>query len=115
MKSDVETPDNFEEYRVELEDVFLIIDAIQDKLSEHRLKNLKTITMLASFKLGIRIMPEDFAMKLFNNLFTGLNAIYQLAGFKKLSKDKDFGGAKDFFRNTVIEEIKSGKLFKFDF
>lgn len=115
MTDEIETPEKFEEYEVDLDDVFLIIDAIHEKLSEHRMRNLKNIALLGSFKLGIRVMPEAFALTLFNNLFTGLNAVYQLAGFKKLSSDKDFKGAKDFFRNTVIQQIKSGKLFKFDF
>lgn len=105
------TPIDFTEYKIELDDIFLILDAINNQWKKNKRENFKFIILLGSFKLAIRAMPEDFVIIIFNNLFKGIDTIYQMAGFRKLSKDGDFTGAKDFFRKTVIRQIESGELF----
>lgn len=107
-------PVDFKEYKIELDDIFLILDAIQEQWKKNRLANAKFLFLLASFKLALRAMPEKFITIIFNNLFKGVDVIYQMSAFRKLEKDGNFVGAKNFFRETVIAQIKSGELFNLE-
>jgi len=108
------SPDKYKEYKIELDDIFLILDAINNQWKKNKTGNFKFILLLASFKLAIRAMPEKFVTIIFNNLFKGVDTIYQMGTFRQLADDKDFVGAKNFFRETVIRQIESGELFNLD-
>jgi len=110
----LKTPIDFKEYKIELEDIFLILNAITDQWKKNRRENLKFLILMGSFKLALKAMPEKFVVIIFNNLFQGVNTIYELSAFRKLSEDKDFKGAKDFFRQTIIKKIESGELFNLE-
>jgi len=93
-------------------DLFLILDAMSEQWKKSRWKNADYILAINSIKLGMHCQSDRAIEKIFGDMIHAVNALQQLGAFKELAEDENLDDRIEFFRDRLIQEIKSGKFFK---
>ena len=110
-KSKPFNPDNF---KLEKEDLVLILKAIEDRWKGNFIKNGKYLFAAKAMKAGIMLTSDDVVSKVWSDVLTCVNAMMALNDLTQLSEDTGFTrGRKNVIcmRENLLEKIKSGELF----
>lgn len=93
-------------------DLFLILDAMSEQWKKSRWKNADYLLAINSIKLGMHCQSDRAIEKIFGDMIHAVTALQQLGAFTELKEDESMDDKIEFFRDRLIEEIKSGKFFK---
>lgn len=93
-------------------DLFLILNAMGDQWKKNRWKNADYILAINSIKMGMHMQSDRAIEKIFGDMIHAVSALQQLGAFTELKEDENLDKRIAFFRDRLIEEIKSGKFFK---
>lgn len=89
----------------------MILDAMSDQWKKNRIKNADYIFAVSSIKMGMHIQSDRAVEKIFGDMIHAVNALEQLGAFTELQEDEHMDDRIKFFRDKLIEEIKSGNFF----
>lgn len=94
------------------QDLFMILNAMGDQWKKHRIRNADYLLAINSIKFGMHLQSDRAVEKIFSDMIHAVNALQQLGAFQELKDDESMDDRIGFFRDKLIDEIKSGKFFK---
>jgi len=97
---------------IKKKDLFLILDAMSEQWKKSRWKNADYLLAINSIKLGMHMQTDRAIEKIFGDMIHAVTALQQLGAFTDLKNNESMDERVVFFRDRLIEEIKSGKFFK---
>lgn len=101
-----------EKIPIRKKDLFLILNAMGDQWKKNRWKNADYILAINSIKMGMHMQSDRAIEKIFGDMIHAVTALQQLGAFTHLKNDESMDDRVEFFRDKLIQEIKSGKFFK---
>lgn len=89
----------------------MILDSIGEQWKKNRFKNADYLLALNAMKLGMHMQSNRSIEKIFGDMIRAVNALQQMGAFKELAEDEHLDNRIKFFRDKLIEKIKSGEFF----